>query len=85
MEFYEALTMLRDKAFRDPELRERLLDTRNSNTPLSDFCRLSTQAGIELYEMDLLSAVYLHTAGEVAGRAIGFTGHRHPMEGRAIA
>lgn len=56
MEVYEALTMLRDKAFRDPELRERLLDTRNSNTPLSDFCRLSTQAGIELYEMDLLSA-----------------------------
>ena len=56
MEVYEALTMLRDKAFRNPELRERMLDTRNSNTPLSDFCRLSTQAGIELYEMDLLSA-----------------------------
>jgi len=27
-----------------------------THTPLSDFCRLSTQAGIELYEMDLLSA-----------------------------
>ena len=28
----------------------------DSRTPLSDFCRLSRQAGIELYEMDLLSA-----------------------------
>ena len=56
MEVYEALTLLRDKAAKDPALRNNLLETRNSRTPLSDFCRLSTQAGIELYEMDLLSA-----------------------------
>ena len=56
MEVYEALTLLREKAVKDPALRKDLLETGNSRTPLSDFCRLSTQAGIELYEMDLLSA-----------------------------
>ena len=56
MELYEALTLLRDKAVRDPVLRKSLLENQNSRTPLSDFCRLSTQAGVELYEMDLLSA-----------------------------
>jgi len=55
MEVYEALTLLRDKAVRDPALRKSLLETQNSRTPLSDFCRISTQAGVELYEMDLLS------------------------------
>ena len=56
MEVYEALTLLREKAVRDPALREMLLETRSSRTPLADFCRLSTQAGVKLYEMDLLSA-----------------------------
>jgi len=56
MEVYEALTMLRNKACQDSKLRKVLLDTKDSRTPLSDFCRLSRQAGIELYEMDLLSA-----------------------------
>ena len=56
MEVYEALTLLRDKAVRDPALRKSLLRTRHSRTPLSDFCRLSTHAGVELYQMDLLSA-----------------------------
>ena len=56
MEVYEALTQLRNKALKDPALRRKLLETRNSRTPLSDFCRLSTQAGVELYEMDILSA-----------------------------
>jgi hypothetical protein len=48
--------MLRNKACQDSKLRKDLLDTKDSRTPLSDFCRLSRQAGIELYEMDLLSA-----------------------------
>lgn len=56
MEVYEALIMLRNKACQDLKLRKDLLDTKDSRTPLSDFCRLSRQAGIELYEMDLLSA-----------------------------
>ena len=56
MEVYEALTLLRDKAARDPAWRKSLLETRHSRTPLAEFCRISTQAGVELYEMDILSA-----------------------------
>lgn len=40
----------------DRELRARLLETKCSLTPLADFCRISTEAGVPLYEMDLLSA-----------------------------
>ena len=47
MEVYEALTLLREKVVKDPALRKDLLETGNSRTPLSDFCRLSTQAGID--------------------------------------
>ena len=56
MEIYDTLAALREKALADRALRQRLLDTYNSTTPLSDFCKLSTEAGIPLYEMDLLSA-----------------------------
>lgn len=56
MEVYEALSVLREKSLVDQELRDRLLKTKGSLTPLADFCRISTQAGIPLYEMDLLSA-----------------------------
>ena len=56
MEVYEALRLLRDKAARDVALRQSLLETRHSRTPLAELCRISTQAGVELYEMDILSA-----------------------------
>lgn len=56
MNVYETLSRLRDLAAADGEFRKKLLNTRNSATPLSDFCRLSTQAGLPLYEMDILSA-----------------------------
>ena len=56
MEIYDAMSALREKALMDRTFRQKLLDTYRSETPLSDFCRLSTEAGIPLYEMDLLSA-----------------------------
>lgn len=56
MEVYEALSALREKALVDKELCARLLETKDSLTPLADFCRISTEAGVLLYEMDLLSA-----------------------------
>lgn len=56
MEVYEALSVLREKTLVDQELRARLLETKGSPTPLADFCRISTEAGVPLYEMDLLSA-----------------------------
>ena len=43
MEVYEALTLLRDKAVRDPALRKSLLETRHSRTPISDFCRIRVE------------------------------------------
>lgn len=56
MEVYEAIEKLRLLAQSDGELRQKLLDTKKSATPIACFCRLSTAAGIPIYEMDLLSA-----------------------------
>lgn len=56
MDVYEALSRLRELARRDPALRKQLLETGSSRTPLADFCRLSRECGVELYEMDLLAA-----------------------------
>lgn len=56
MEVYEAIERLRSLATSDSKFRQKLLDTKKSATPLSDFCKLSTVAGVPLYEMDLLSA-----------------------------
>lgn len=54
MDVAETLEQLKKKAMADPELRKALLDTRNSKTPVTDFCRISTQAGLPLYDMDLI-------------------------------
>jgi hypothetical protein len=54
MDIAETLEQLKKKALSDPELRQRLLNTRNSKTPLADFCRISTKAGLPLYEMDII-------------------------------
>lgn len=54
MDIPETLELLRKKALKDDGLRKRLLATRNSETPLADFCRISTEQGLPMYEMDLL-------------------------------
>ena len=47
----------------DPELRRKLLFTRNSSNPVSAFCAAARQAGVELYEMDLIAfGEYEHAA-----------------------
>lgn len=56
MEVDAVLTKLKELAAGDEELRQRLLDTKKSATPLSEFCRISTELGLPLYEMDILSA-----------------------------
>lgn len=56
MEVDVVLTKLKEMAAGDAELRQRLLDTKKSETPLSEFCRISTELGLPLYEMDILSA-----------------------------
>ena len=56
MEVDAVFTELKKMASADAALRRRLLDTKNSDSPLSAFCRISTQLGFPLYEMDVLSA-----------------------------
>jgi hypothetical protein len=54
MDTGELLEQLIKMARENKELRMRLLSTRSSSTPLSDFCKISREAGLELYEMDML-------------------------------
>lgn len=54
MDIPTTLDALKDKAKVDRELRDKLLATRDSKTPVSDFCKISTEVGLPMYEMDLI-------------------------------
>ncbi|MBQ1311190.1 MAG: hypothetical protein IIY55_05005, partial [Blautia sp.] len=54
MDVYEAMEGLKKKAAGDEELLGRLLETRKEKNSLSTFCRISTEEGFPLYEMDLI-------------------------------
>lgn len=54
MDVAETLEKLKKMAMADAGLRKKLLDTRKSKTPVADFCRVSSEAGLPLYEMDLI-------------------------------
>ncbi|MEE1050859.1 MAG: hypothetical protein UIB39_02060 [Lachnospiraceae bacterium] len=56
METGEILMELTELARRRPEIRKALLQTADSDRPLSELCRISTELGYPLYEMDLISA-----------------------------
>jgi len=56
MNIAEMLDQLKVKALKDPELKERFLNTRKDANPLGAFCRLCQSLGYPVYEMDLLSA-----------------------------
>ena len=56
MEVEEILEELRKRAARDPAFRAALLATAEGRNPLSALCAFSTEAGLPLYEMDLLTA-----------------------------
>ena len=56
MEIPEMLDTLKQKALRDPELREALLATRADAHPLAAFCAKCRELGYPMYEMDLISA-----------------------------
>lgn len=51
----EKLEKLRHAARKDPVLRERLLATEAKKDSLSRFCEISTQYGIELSPMEVIS------------------------------
>lgn len=56
MEPVAMLDELQQKAWQDPILRERLLQTRSSQNPLVAFCTICQEAGYELYPMDIIVA-----------------------------
>lgn len=58
------LNALKKMANEDPALKEALAATRKAANPLSAFCAIAREHGIELYEMDVL------TEGEAAYAAI---------------
>ena len=50
----ETLEALRRKALHDPSLKEALLATKKHPNSLGEFCRISTEAGFPLYDMDVI-------------------------------
>ena len=50
----EILEQLRIKALSDPALKAALLATRDHPDPLSEFCRISTNAGLPISDMDVI-------------------------------
>ena len=56
MEVVEMLDNLKEKARRDPALREMLLATRREKAPLAAFCKKCRELGVPVYEMDLIAA-----------------------------
>ena len=54
MNVSETLEALRARALSDPALRNALLATREHPDALTEFCRISTQAGLPLYDMDII-------------------------------
>ena len=56
MDTLSKLDELQRRALKDKKLKEKLLNTRNEKEPLSAFCRICQDEGIELYEMDIICA-----------------------------
>lgn len=56
MELMEMLEALGKQAKGEPELKKRLLATRQAESPLSAFCAICQEQGYPIYEMDLLQA-----------------------------
>ena len=56
MSLSEYLDELEMRALKDETLMRRLLDTRKDPNPLSAFCRICREQGMEIYEMDLIEA-----------------------------
>ena len=54
MNVSDTLEALRARALSDPALRNALLATREHPDALTEFCRISTQAGLPLYDMDII-------------------------------
>lgn len=56
MNLEEALHQLKILSAGDPSVHKALLATRTADNPLSEFCRLGSEYGCPIYEMDLAMA-----------------------------
>ena len=52
----DVLDELQNRVLKEPELKERLKNTKKEKEPLSAFCRVCQELGYEIYEMDLITA-----------------------------
>ena len=55
MDVGEVLEKLRELAIKDKGLRDRLVATRKAENPVTEFCAISTEAGLPLFNMDLIA------------------------------
>lgn len=55
MEITEMLEQLIEKAKTDSNLKEKLLNTRNSANPIADFCEIATKEGFPMNVMDIVN------------------------------
>ena len=56
MEIGAMLDELREKALKDHQIWQKLMDTRKSEHPLAAFCAKCRELGYEIYQMDLITA-----------------------------
>lgn len=56
MDIMDYLEELQRRAKKDQELRNRILETRKMENPLSSFCTLCRELGYPIYDMDLIQA-----------------------------
>lgn len=55
MEITDKLEALIDKAKNDENLKNRLLETRNSANPIADFCEVASENGLQMSVMDIVN------------------------------
>mgnify|MGYP003161774504 FL=1 len=56
MEIGAMLDELREKALKDRNIWQELMDTRKTEQPLAAFCAKCRELGYQIYEMDLITA-----------------------------
>ena len=69
MEVVEMLDNLKERARRDPALREILLATRREKEPLAAFCKKCRELGVPVYEMDLIADGRMDEIGRIIDSA----------------
>ena len=55
MQITDKLDKLLEKAESDSTLKKKLLETKNSANPISDFCKIAEECGIQLSVMDIIN------------------------------